>query len=63
MLLALALVSLSNSIGPQAAAAKRYQKQFIDHLVSHDVDRLRARELHSFLLESQTTEVVDSASS
>lgn len=53
VLLALALVSLSNSIGPQIAVAKRYQKQFIDHLVSHGIERVRARELHILLSEAQ----------
>lgn len=53
VLLALALVSLSNSIGPQIAVAKRYQKQFIDHLVSHGIERVRARELHILLSESR----------
>jgi hypothetical protein len=51
MLLALALVCLTNEVTPKQALEDKFRKQFMDHLLAHGVEKMRVRELHKLMQE------------
>lgn len=48
-LLALALVSLTNDTSVLDSSDKKFRKQFVDHLVSHGIEKARANHLHTLV--------------
>lgn len=49
MLLALGMVCLTNDLPPTEGVPDKFKKQFVDHLLSHGVEKDRARQLYKLV--------------